>query len=785
MNDNLQNDKANIDDKVFNDTIEDMDDFPADMESELLDDIPSVASQPIIPEYIKDDIPHKSLGEKAADVAYAEGKMVEHVGNAMQTTGKGIEVTGKGVEVTGKGMQGVGKGVEKTGKGLSTAGEKMVDNGVELSSTGAGAIAGVPLAALGAVTSAAGKTTEIGGKAVETAGKGVEKTGKAVKQTGKNINESGKKVTETGQKITDVSTLIKDKKQRKRLILGKSGLGKNKDKPNNANNDLNFKKRKEHNQSKTRGNWSLMAPGKSTIQQKQVSSNNAKADKGKGSLTNQLKITITLGIILIAVLFLIFVILFIVINSFIWWDNTGSGGGSSTIGTSTRYTPKCTTMTVMKPDDSTATYNDKDYIAGVVAAEVGGFRNIEVYKAFAIAARTYGEVVGASRGCTINGDATAQSFVDISGSNEEYAKMIYQAVEETDNVVLTKKNQIFMSEYDAFCYSNKDSQKYILVQKKQQIPTDWVNSHITDYGYKNCACELNDTNQTDCWDSDGNWTDGGHGKGMSQYGALYLATEKGYDYKQILGYYYDDAELSSTHMTSVAGLDIKVTSGAKKSLDKPISEFLESNGSSLDEYNNFIKGNVMNAGVGTREAVVTAAVSMINFLYDNFDTKLPYYWYKDGNVPSGIPSTFGTYAPVQIDSNGNGNFCYYRSLDCSAFVSWAIKNGGYKFTKKTTSGFMGSFSGDSCDITNSNCIGQPGDLICSHIKTEKGYSGHVQMIVAVEEDNGKYYIAESGGAAVGIGMVEYNMHTPHSGRPTKILHMDSFYNNKDNVDQNY
>lgn len=487
-------------------------------------------------------------------------------------------------------------------------------------------------------------------------------------------------------------------------------------------------------------------------------------DKEDIKIFKPIKITLIAYAVIFVVSFLLLMTLFIVINSFIWGE--GGSGGSSTIGTTTTYTQRCAATTVKMPDDSTATYDARDYVAGVVAAEVGGFRDAEVYKAFAIAARTYGEYT--STNCTINGDATAQSFRDISGSNEEYAKMIYQAVDDTDGVVLMTNNQIFMSQYDAFACIDEDDNYYTIAQAEQKIPKSFIDSRI----------DRNNPRTAHWFNCDGRENlKEHHGNGMSQYGALYLATEKKYNYKQILGYYYKNAKLSSKetpHITTVTGLSIKDTTNAKE-LHESLASFLPSRGSSVDDLKNSIKNNVERVGVGTREGVVTAAVSLVNFLYDNAHVKLPYYWGGEYQQVGMNPSFGGRTTPK---TSTYGTTFYYAGFDCSGFVSWAIRNGGYKFSRHTTVGFNDRFANDSCIITDANCKGQPGDLINSR-------STHVQLIVSVDEANGKYYVVESTGSA-GLIMHQWGMHSPNTNKDvTRILHMDNFYNDKANVDQNY
>ena len=263
---------------------------------------------------------------------------------------------------------------------------------------------------------------------------------------------------------------------------------------------------------------------------------------------------------------------------------------------------------------------------------------------------------------------------------------------------------------------------------------------------------------------------------MSQYGSLYLAEEKGYTYDEILAFYYgDDVTISSGYLTSIAGLEVKNTTSATN-LDRPLGELLNENGASIEDMNAFIKESVESVGKGTRAGVVAAAVSQINYLYDNFNVNIPYYW-GGAYIGYGVYDSLGA---ITSGSTSTGGKTYIRKgFDCSGFVSWAIKNGGYKFGRFVTGGFHNAFSGDSCDITDQNCIGQPGDLINSK-------TCHVQMIVAVDEASGKYMIAESTGS-MGVVMHEWNMHSQNCGRSneTRILHMDSFYNNPNNVDPNY
>lgn len=439
--------------------------------------------------------------------------------------------------------------------------------------------------------------------------------------------------------------------------------------------------------------------------------------------------------------------------------STSIGNGVSTGG---YYSPRCNEITVIFVDKNnnyavtnSATYSLDDYVAGVIAAsEVGGFNNLEIYKTFAVAARTFG-LKHADDNCSIEG---GQAFKDITSRSTSNHKLIYQAVEETKNeVLLSSSNELYDVQYDAFCSIDKDDNYYTIQQKNQKIPVDWVENHTGIKAlWKQGTCAEN------------------HGIGMSQYGALYLAETQGYTYKDIIDYYFKDEDVrisSKSFITSIAGLDIKETKNVSYKINEPLTKFLESHGSSLEQYNDFIKSSVSTAGVGTREGVVTAAVSMINYLYDNFDAKMPYYW-GGKHKGIGISKNFGEYRPSK--PSPSGKIYYHISFDCSGFVQWAIINGGFNDPGTGTSTFNSKFFANSCLEKDSSCLGKPGDLI-----NRPAPNGHVVLIVAVDEASGKYMVAESTGA--GVIMQQRNIHS--GGNTTRVLFMDDYYQNE--VNTNY
>ena len=241
--------------------------------------------------------------------------------------------------------------------------------------------------------------------------------------------------------------------------------------------------------------------------------------------------------------------------------------------------------------------------------------------------------------------------------------------------------------------------------------------------------------------------------------------------------YYTDVEPSDDgkklyarwNCNSEGGFNIRTTSNASYKLDKQIGPFLESKGSSLDNYNNYIKQKVKEAGMSTREGVVAAALATIYYLYDNYNTKLPYYWGGESDMTYGISSSVGKYSP-SVPSE-SGTVYNYISFDCSGFTSWLVKNGGYNFTRVNVTGFDNiATSKNMCDITSQSCVGKPGDFV-SYKKS------HIKMIVKVDTSKNIYYTAEA--TTSGVIVSTMGMHQA-GNKKTSILKFDDFYNNSAN-----
>ena len=376
----------------------------------------------------------------------------------------------------------------------------------------------------------------------------------------------------------------------------------------------------------------------------------------------------------------------------------------------------CPYVTVTNAGDYDGTYPFEDYVAGVIAGEVAFFGSDTVNKTFAIAARSY--FYTHHNNCSIAGNATKQAYKPPTAATKSAAIA-------TAGMVIIKSGQILSTEYDAFAYKSEDSSNYYLIQKNQAIPKTWAQKKgININAYKNAY----------------------HGRGMSQWGSLYLA-ETGKNYEQILKYYYgDDIVIAKTAFNP----NVKDTAtSANGILHQPLSQFLASRGSSVAALTASINASVNAAGYGTANGVAAAAYSLITILDQNYGIRLPYA-HGGHAVYNPTPATQPYTAPLGVDGawgtygnyTWNGSTLHYYGLDCNGFMQWAMYNGGmpYKHVYTDASSMRKEYGVSSCSAKSSDCKGAPGDLLVN--------GSHVMMIVGVTDTT--YTIAHSSSPTKGM-----------------------------------
>lgn len=400
------------------------------------------------------------------------------------------------------------------------------------------------------------------------------------------------------------------------------------------------------------------------------------------------------------------------------------------------------------PGGEDGTYPLEEYIAGVVAHEVGAFNNDTMYEVAAIAARTYAlRRLQGSSDCSIAGNTTAQVF----GKTDN--ERIIAAANNTRGLVLVRDGEMVSTEYDAFCWDTKDDNYYHICQKEYdtgeilKIPVDWAEEYVGKITGKKFLT-------TPRYQS--------HGRGMSQDGAFYLATEQNYSRDQILTFFYgSSAKLMSIYKSSYSGeFSIDPNDSLYQNLafltDKSLEDLLTSNGSSIEEFNAYLANTVETAGVGTRAAVVNVGVSLIGNLA-NMGYKLNYDWggkYYAAGVNKNWGSAFD--ASSSCSSYGakyNISKCLsnykWRGFDCSGFVSWAFLNGfGLSSLSELQSAGIFSLiqtsSAAKVELNSNSAVCKAGDVL---IKP----GSHIVLVIGYDDAAKKYIVAESTGSNLTTG----------------------------------
>ena len=186
--------------------------------------------------------------------------------------------------------------------------------------------------------------------------------------------------------------------------------------------------------------------------------------------------------------------------------------------------------------------------------------------------------------------------------------------------------------------------------------------------------------------------------------------------------------------------DYELSSDGDEILHESVDSFLESKGTSLEEFNNLIASNVENSGYGTDAGVVAAAVTLIAELGNNYDVKIPYFW--GGGHGQMITGSEGNWGSNQCRASANGRIYDYCGLDCSGFVAWAIWNGGFNIAARVTGQFQDLPGAERVSLSSSSAVLAPGDLLESN--------SHIVLVIGVDEETNEYICAEASGYTTGV-----------------------------------
>ncbi|MDE5539211.1 MAG: hypothetical protein K2J20_01850 [Bacilli bacterium] len=398
------------------------------------------------------------------------------------------------------------------------------------------------------------------------------------------------------------------------------------------------------------------------------------------------------------------------------------------------------------PSGVDGTYPLEEYIAGVVQHEVGAFNNDTMYEVLAITARTYAlRRMQNSNSCSIPGNSTAQVF----GKTDN--ERVIAAANNTRGLVLAHNGSLISTEYDAFCWDTKDDKYFYVCQKNYdtgeplKVPVEWADEYVRRI---TGAAFLN----TPHYQS--------HGRGMSQDGAFYMATELDYDCAAILAFFYgSDAKIMSIYPSVFTGeFPLNPSDNLYQGLtfltNTSMGQLLASNGTTIDEFNAYLKQVVETSGVGTREAVVNVATSLIGSLAQ-MGYKLNYDW-GGKYYAAGVNYNWGEVYNNAVICNSYGynkNECLnsykWRAFDCSGFVNWSLLN-GFGLSSLRELQARGIFqltqtaSAKKVILNSNTAVCSAGDVL---IKPKS----HIVLIVGIDESAKKYIVAESTGSNLSAG----------------------------------
>lgn len=218
--------------------------------------------------------------------------------------------------------------------------------------------------------------------------------------------------------------------------------------------------------------------------------------------------------------------------------------------------------------------------------------------------------------------------------------------------------------------------------------------------------------------------------------------------------------------------------------NKTVSKILEENGSSVKKFNDQLYNNTLKDGIGTRQAVVDAALLFIN-TFETVGYRLPYSYgggwsgfNYDYNL--GVESYYGLNPYIgTVLNNGKGytqkfstgpTTYYYLGLDCSGFVTWALRNGGINIGITEASAYQNK--GTTHPANSTDFIAKPGDVLSS--------SSHVVLVVSYNQEKKAYIVAEAASKNDGILVSTRYLSKLNN---YKVVDLSGLY--KSSVNQNY
>ncbi len=210
-------------------------------------------------------------------------------------------------------------------------------------------------------------------------------------------------------------------------------------------------------------------------------------------------------------------------------------------------------------------------------------------------------------------------------------------------------------------------------------------------------------------------------------------------------------------------------------MKKPVNEILTK--AKYNSLNNIIYNEVKKAGVGTRSAIVAAAVTPIEYFAKFYHYVFPYayggghgnYFNNNGSNIERVTTTY-----YGVDPNWGRYYSYstynrvgFYGPDCSAFVPWVYHNAGINIQVGLAGNYQYLGTKKSMD---GKYIAKVGDFLESN--------QHIQIVVGVDKENEVYYVAHAQGTDSGVVITTESF---YQGSEKWIVDMSSYIaKNKNN-----
>ena len=229
----------------------------------------------------------------------------------------------------------------------------------------------------------------------------------------------------------------------------------------------------------------------------------------------------------------------------------------------------------------------------------------------------------------------------------------------------------------------------------------------------------------------------------------YLETNKtSIDVVRLIGTTYvwvedTNGKISEYKTINISSNDIPLTANNNYTILKgtALSTYLQNQGWSLEELNNLMARSVRAAGLYTKEAVATSALSLTHVLAQKYKIKIPYQSAGIHKVPGAKDKWCATNSWAEADNEK------YYGMDCSSFVNWVYANAGFGINSRVY--YWGS-SVPRVEYNESN--GDIGDVLVYGVGSQSGR--HVRLIIGKTET--EFLIAEASGSGVAITTQKYS-----------------------------